>query len=125
MATARINPKLKIKFLRLKTLENTPIEPGNLIVTMDTEEVFFDIFSASGGIKRINVSDFYTVEQINSLLTDYYTKTEIDSLMSKFLTFEILSGSPDTGDNAGESGTGGGNTGNTSNSMTYEILNND
>ena len=50
------NPKFKVKFLKESSLENTPITPGSLIATMDTENVYFDIFSVDSDGKRINVS---------------------------------------------------------------------
>lgn len=82
MANKYHSPKLKIKFMREKSLEDTPIEPGNMIITMDSENVYFDILSASSQAKRINVSDFYSTEQINSLLEGYYTKSQIDGILA-------------------------------------------
>lgn len=82
MANAYHNPKLKIKFMRERSLEDTPIEPGNMIITMDSENIYFDILSASSEAKRINVSNFYSTEQIDNLLEDYYTKSQVDRMLS-------------------------------------------
>lgn len=84
-----LNPKLKIKFLREKTLESTPIEAGNLIVTMDGGNVYFDVLSTDGGAKRINITNSYSSDEINTMLEDYYTKTQTDSL---FLQYEYYNG---------------------------------
>lgn len=84
-----LNPKLKIKFLREKTLENTPVEAGNLIVTMDGENVYFDVLSTSGEVKRINITDSYSSDEINSMLESYYTKTQTEDL---FLQYEYYNG---------------------------------
>ena len=82
MVNRYINPKLKIKFLKESSLARTPVEPGNLIITMDSENVYYDILSSDDEAKRINVSDFYTTEEINTFLSDYYTKSEIDEILS-------------------------------------------
>ena len=77
-----INPKFRVKFLKESSLENTPVTPGNMIITMDSENVYYDILSSDDEAKRINVTDFYTTEQINTFLSDYYTKSEIDELFT-------------------------------------------
>lgn len=51
-----LNPKLRIKFLREKTLADTPVEAGNLIVTMDSENFFFDVLSTNNEVKRIGIN---------------------------------------------------------------------
>lgn len=76
------NPKLNIKFLREVSLSNTPVTPGNMLITMDTEKVYFDILSANSAAKRIDVSNFYSTEQIDTLISDYYTKSQIDNILA-------------------------------------------
>jgi len=69
MADRYRNPKFKIKFLREASLRNTPINVGSMIVTVDTERVYFDVFSISGGDgKRINVSDYYSTNKKDKIL---------------------------------------------------------
>lgn len=82
MVNRYINPKLKIKFLKESSLAKTPVEPGNLIITMDSESVYYDILTVNSEPKRINVSDFYTTEQINTFLSNYYTKSQIDEILT-------------------------------------------
>lgn len=75
------NPKLNIKFLREVSLTHTPVHPGNMIITMDSEDIYFDILSANSEPKRIKVSNSFSIEQIDTLLDDYYNKAEINSLL--------------------------------------------
>ena len=88
MDSRNINPKFRVKFLKEASLDNTPITPGSLIATMDTGNVYLDIFSVNSDNKRINVSG-YSKEEINSLLSDYALKSE---LPTDYLTDDDLAG---------------------------------
>ena len=79
--TDKYNPKLRVKFLRTSTLNNTQVEPGNLIIDMDTEKMFMDILSSENDVKRIGITDFYTTEESDAkYVQEEHLQTLIDML---------------------------------------------
>lgn len=50
------NPKFRVKFLRTVTINNTPIEPGNFIVDMDTGKILIDLLSADNTVRRVSLA---------------------------------------------------------------------
>ncbi len=75
----KYNPKLRVKFLRESTLNNTQIEPGNLIINMDNEKMFMDILSSENDVKRVGITDFYTTEESD---LKYVQEEHLQSLIS-------------------------------------------
>ena len=68
------NPKFRAKFLRTSTKNNTPIEPGNFIVDMDTGEISIDILNSDNQASRV------TVEGVN--LDDYVAEPQLQALIN-------------------------------------------
>ena len=68
------NPKFRVKFLRTSTKNNTPIEPGNFIVDMDTGEISIDILNSDNQASRV------TVEGVN--LDDYVAEPQLQALIN-------------------------------------------
>lgn len=50
------NPKLRVKMLRTATLNNTAIDPGNLLIDMETHQIYFDVFGINDNAVRINIT---------------------------------------------------------------------
>lgn len=75
----KYNPKLRVKFLRESTLNNTQVEPGNLIINMDNEKMFMDILSSENDVKRVGITDFYTTEESD---LKYVQEEHLQSLIS-------------------------------------------
>lgn len=69
------NPKLRIKFLRSATIEETPVNPGNLLVDIEKNEIYLDIVASDNTVKRINLASTGG----GGDLSDYYTKAQVDS----------------------------------------------
>lgn len=75
------NAKLRVKFLRKTTLDNTPINPGTLLVDMDNRKVYIDILTSGNTLYRVNfeghdMDDFYTKEEVDSALESLITQLE-------------------------------------------------
>jgi len=50
------NPKFRVKFLRTDTINNTPVEPGNFIVDIDTGRILVDILSSANTTRRVSLA---------------------------------------------------------------------
>lgn len=72
------NAKFRIKFLRKSTLDNTPLNPGNLLVDMDNKKVYIDILTADNTLYRVNFEGHD--------MDDFYTKSEVDDALESLIT---------------------------------------
>ena len=54
---------------------------GTLIGTLTIEETAYELYAPT-----VDLSDYYTKNEITTIIADYYTKTEVDSLFESYYT---------------------------------------
>lgn len=50
------NSKFRVKFLRSNTINNTPVDPGNFIIDIDTGKILVDLLSADNTVRRVSLA---------------------------------------------------------------------
>lgn len=74
------NPKLRVKFLRGTTIEDTPVTAGNFLVDMDNQQIYMDVLSSDNTSIRVKVNNDFDI-------TTLYTKSDCDN---KFVSEDSL-----------------------------------
>lgn len=74
------NPKLRVKFLRGTTIEDTPVVAGNFLVDMDNQQIYMDVLSSDNTSIRVKVNNDFDINT-------FYTKNDCDN---KFVSEDSL-----------------------------------